>query len=56
MKHRSLGFGLSSKRTRRRVFLDEMVLVVPWADLVGLVDIYRVNQRRRLSGKIRRWT
>ena len=43
MKQQSLGFGLSSKRTRRRVFLDEMDRVVPWADLVGLVASYRVN-------------
>ena len=32
------GFQLSSKRTRKRVFLDEMNLVVPWAELVALIS------------------
>lgn len=32
------GFELSSKRTRKREFLDEMNLVVPWAELVGLIQ------------------
>jgi IS5 family transposase len=31
------GFQLVSKRTRKRVFLDEMNLVVPWAELVALI-------------------
>ena len=31
------GFALVSKRTRKRVFLDEMNLVVPWAELVSLI-------------------
>ena len=31
------GFELSRKRTRKREFLDEMNLVVPWAELVGLI-------------------
>ncbi|AMM24790.1 IS5 family transposase [Variovorax sp. PAMC 28711] len=41
MKQISLGasgFELSSKRTRKRDFLDEMNLVVPWAELVGLIQ------------------
>jgi IS5 family transposase len=41
MKQQSLaiaGFELSTKRTRKREFLDEMNLVVPWADLVSLVQ------------------
>ena len=41
MKQISLGatgFELVTKRTRKRVFLDEMNLVVPWADLVGLIE------------------
>lgn len=29
------GFELVTKRTRKREFLDEMNLVVPWADLIG---------------------
>ena len=31
------GFGLVTKRTRKRVFLDEMNLVVPWTELVALI-------------------
>jgi IS5 family transposase len=40
MKQRSLantGFELVTKRTRKREFLDEMNLVVPWAELIGLI-------------------
>ena len=41
MKQMSLantGFELSSKRTRKREFLDEMNLVVPWRELVALIE------------------
>jgi IS5 family transposase len=41
MKQMSLGsdgFNLSSKRTRKREFLDEMSLVVPWSDLTMLIE------------------
>ena len=41
MKQLSLsatGFHLVTKRTRKRVFLDEMNLVVPWAEVVGLIE------------------
>jgi IS5 family transposase len=31
------GFELTAKRTRKRVFLEEMNKVVPWADLVALI-------------------
>jgi IS5 family transposase len=34
----SSGFELVTKRTRKRVFLDEMNLVVPWRELVGLIQ------------------
>ncbi len=34
----STGFELVTKRTRKRVFLDEMSLVVPWTELVGLIQ------------------
>jgi IS5 family transposase len=37
MKQADLGLNLGNKRTRRRVFLDEMNQVVPWAELVALV-------------------
>jgi IS5 family transposase len=46
MKQQSLGLGMSSKRTRRRVFLDEMERVVPWAALVDLVAAHKVDQGR----------
>jgi IS5 family transposase len=32
------GFELATKRTRKREFLDEMNLVVPWAELIALVQ------------------
>lgn len=31
------GFELAPKRTRKRAFLDEMDLVIPWADLLALI-------------------
>ena len=34
----SSGFELATKRTRKREFLDEMNLVVPWAELVALIE------------------
>jgi len=40
MKQLSLasGFEVSSKRTRKRVFLEEMDRVVPWRELVALIE------------------
>ena len=38
MKQTDLGLNLSSKRTRKRQFLDEMERVVPWSDLVALIE------------------
>ncbi len=41
MKQMSLansGFELVTKRTRKREFLDEMNLVVPWTELIGLIE------------------
>ena len=38
MKQADLGLNLSTKRTRKREFLDEMNRVVPWAALVELID------------------
>lgn len=37
MKQADPGLNLSTKRTRKREFLDEMQRVVPWAELVALV-------------------
>jgi len=36
-KQAELGLNLSTRRRRKVVFLDEMELVVPWRELVGLV-------------------
>jgi transposase, IS5 family len=41
MRQRSLaetGFELVTKRTRKREFLDEMEQVVPWAELIALIE------------------
>lgn len=37
MKQQDLGLNLSTRRTRKAVFLDEMELVVPWRELVALI-------------------
>jgi len=34
------GFEIASKKTRRRIFLEEMNAVVPWASLVGIIQGY----------------
>lgn len=34
----STGFELVTKRTRKRVLLDEMILVVPWTELLSLIQ------------------
>jgi IS5 family transposase len=46
MKQHSLGLGQTSKRTRRREFLEEMERVVPWSDLVALVAPYMPEGKR----------
>lgn len=38
MKQLVLGLNLSTKRTRKREFLDEMNKVVPWAALVAVIE------------------
>jgi IS5 family transposase len=38
MKQTSLGLDLSTKKTRKREFLEEMKRVVPWAELVALIE------------------
>jgi IS5 family transposase len=37
MRQANLGLDLTTKRTRKREFLDEMNRVVPWGELVALV-------------------
>jgi transposase, IS5 family len=34
------GFEIATKRTRKREFLDEMNQVVPWAELIALIEPY----------------
>jgi len=46
MKQADLGLNLSTKRTRKREFLDEMNRVVPWADLVMLISPYAPEGKR----------
>lgn len=46
MKETGLGFGASTKRTRRREFLDEMDRVVPWSELVALIAPYTPDVKR----------
>lgn len=36
----NIGFELVSKRTRKREFLEEIDLVVPWVELVALIEPY----------------
>ena len=36
----STEFELITKRTHKREFLEEMNLVVPWADLISLIEPY----------------
>lgn len=40
MKQTNLGLDLSTKKTRKREFLDEMTRVVPWSALVELISPY----------------
>ena len=46
MKQSSLGVGTSTKRTRRREFLDEMDRVVPWSDLVVQIAPFMPEGKR----------
>ena len=47
MKQSSLGLSNTVKRTRKREFLDAMELVVPWAELVSLIEPYAPESGRR---------
>ena len=52
MKQLGLGLNLSTKKTRKREFLDEMGHVVPWAVLVQIVAPHypRAKTGRSLFG------
>ena len=45
------GFELVTKRTRKRVFLDEMSLVVPWTKLVGLIRPFAASSTGVKGGR-----
>jgi IS5 family transposase len=45
------GFGLVTKRTRKRVFLDEMNLVVPWTQLVDLIQPFAARATGAKGGR-----
>ena len=47
MKQSSLGLSNTVKRTRKREFLDAMEVVVPWAELVALIEPYAPDSGRR---------
>ncbi len=38
MKQSNLGLDLTTKKTRKREFFEEMERVVPWAQLVALIE------------------
>src|ERR1700753_1353123 len=40
MKQISLGLNLSTKKTRKREFLDDMARVAPWKELVQVINPY----------------
>ena len=45
------GYELIQKRTRKRVFLEEMNLVVPWSELVGLIQVHASAQPSSKGGR-----
>ena len=40
MSFGEIGYERKTKRTRKREFLDEMNLVVPWGELVALIALH----------------
>ena len=49
MKQADLGLSLTTKRTRKREFLDEMERVVPWLALIDLITPYAPEGKRGRS-------
>ena len=45
------GFELITKRTRKRVFLDEMNLVVHWIEQVGLIQPFAPSRTTAKGGR-----
>ena len=46
MQQFDLGLNLSTKKTRKRAFLEQMQQVVPWKDLVALITPYAPEGRK----------
>jgi transposase, IS5 family len=51
MKQAKLGFDPIAKKTRRSVFLDEMEKVVPWGELVALVEPHAPKADKAKGGR-----
>ena len=51
MNQSSFGFDPLPKKTRKEVFLDEMNSVVPWAELVALIQPYSRGAHQVLGGR-----
>ena len=45
MKQAGLGLNLSRKRTRKRECLEEMQFVVPWTELIALIEAHYPEAR-----------
>lgn len=54
MKQLGLGLNLSTKKTRKREFLEEMERVVPWAALVQIVAQQKNSQGSIVENRCRR--
>lgn len=52
MKQNSLGLSNTVKGTRKREFLDAMELVVPWAELVALIEPYAPDSGQARSAAL----
>lgn len=46
-----MGYELITKRTRKRIFLEEMNLVVPWTELVGLIQPHASPETTSKGGR-----
>ena len=47
MMQADLGLNLSRKKTRKREFLEEMTRVVPWKELMSLIEPHYPNGQDR---------
>ena len=52
MKQADLGLNLTTKRTRKREFLDEMNRVVPWSALVEPVAARCMRRSRMVAAMV----